>query len=280
MQNIQVLSSKVDLGLDLWLGAWSLQSIAVYVLLSISFILGLLFAILIFHPRRPEIRQELRLLKNKSALLQQELSTLQHESSQELQQRLEQASPQAQQSQALAAQDPRSLKVSIWSHVALLGILGLFILLTVLYFYTDNKLQQLSQELSTEQEKTQKLEESLQQKTARLSSRNQELEQELGGQKEQIQELRRIPQQTRDYLTGFHLRNYIHEIKQLEQEAETEQDRKSLQQAREALKAALTHYQDQESKDLSRNSENNPKEGSETQLNTSAFQDPDNFEQK
>ncbi|MFO8031017.1 MAG: hypothetical protein R6U22_00575 [Desulfohalobiaceae bacterium] len=249
MQNLQVLDRRMDMGLDLWLTAWSWGDIAIYVLLSISFILGLLFAILVFHPRRPETRQELQLLKDKSALLQQELATLQIETRKKLQHRQEQAAPEGQQSEALAAQDPRHLSGSIWAKTALLGILGLFILLTVFYYYTDNQLQQLSQGLSSEQERTQSLEQALQEKTAELSSRSEQLQEKLAGQKEQIQELSRIPQQTRDYLTGFHLQNHINEIKQLEQEAETGQDRKSLQQAREALEAALTHYQDKESKD-------------------------------
>ncbi|MFW6216464.1 MAG: hypothetical protein ACOC3Y_01410, partial [Desulfohalobiaceae bacterium] len=272
MQNIQVLGRRVDLGLDLWLATWSWSNIAVYVLLSITFILGLLFAILVFHPRRPETRQELLLLRAKYALLQQELSTLQHETSQGLQQRQKQAAPEGQ---ALGSQDHRSLTASAWSVTALLGILALFILLTVFYFYTDNQLQVLSQGLSAEQQRTQSLEESLQDKTAELSSRSNQLQEELAGQKRTIQKLQRIPQQTRDYLTGFHLKNYIHEISQLEQETGTEQDRKKLQQAREALHAALTHYQDKQGQKNAKNFASNPKGGPGMKLNTSAFQDQD-----
>ncbi|MFP4629900.1 MAG: hypothetical protein ACLFMQ_04145 [Desulfohalobiaceae bacterium] len=238
-QNIQVLERRLNLGLDLWLAQWDWGSIAVYVLLSISFILGLLFAILIFHPKRPETSQELQLLKAKSSLLQQELSTLQQETSQELQQRQPAGS---QQETAPGAQDTGALAGSIWAKTALLGILGLFILLTVFYYYTDNQLQELSQGLSAEQEKTRELQDSLQQKTSELSEQSQELQSRLADQKKQIQELHRIPQQTRDYLTAFHLQDYIQEIKQLEQEAEAGQDRENLEQAREAISSALEHY--------------------------------------
>ncbi len=242
MQNIQVLGQKLDLVLNLWWAGWNISNISIYLIFFLSFFLGILFVIIVYHPRSQGKQEELKLMQEKFQLLRQELTTLQKETHQELQQRQQQAAPE-EEADLPGLGDFQTSTVSLWSKTAIAGFILVFILLTVFYFYTQNELQQLSGQLTASQERTQALAESLQNSTAELQDRTELIQGQLVQQGQEILELQKLPQKNKDYLTKMYLQSYIHDINYLAQDAQTEQDLQKLEQVQKALNSALEHYQ-------------------------------------
>lgn len=242
MQNIQVLGQKVDLVLNLWWAGWNISNISIYLVFFLSFFLGILFVIIVCHPRSQGEKEELQLMQEKFRLLRQELTTLQKETYQELQQRQQQSAPE-EEAGLPGLGDFQTSTVSLWSKTATAGFIFLFILLTVFYFYTQNELQQISGQLTASQERTKALAESLQESTTELQDRTLLIQDQLVQQGQDILELQKIPQKNKDYLTKMHLQGYIQNIKYLAQDAQTAQDLQKLEQVQEALNSALEHYQ-------------------------------------
>ncbi len=249
-QNTATLGYRAPLELDLWLVHLTSPSMAMYVFVFLCFILGIIFGALTFYPGNREIRENLRLLRNRINLLKEELMTLEQQKKQELKDIQEQAAPEEKP----IREEPVLVHTSsAWGKAAMAGFVITFILLVVFYYYAQTEMDLLKKRMSESEEKavhlTQATEDSLSSMEETLLSLELKFQDETGKIEErlrdideEIQILERQPQKTRDYLTLMHLQQYMQNLEYLQQGAESEIDREKLDQAGEMLQKAIEHY--------------------------------------
>ncbi len=275
VQNTQVLDTRASLVLDLWWVKLSSPEIAFYVFIFLCLILGIVFGALTFLPGNRDLREDLRLLRVKIKRLTQEVIDMQkkedisHEKPEAAQDQTspkEEAEsvpepeksqePEAPEDAHPAEKPPRMPEEPIKEDqvvrvggaagkAALVGIFALFILLTLFYYYVDQQLNDFQTRMDMAVESS-----NLASELATTAERDSaELREEVSGlamslqqQEKEIIALKRLPQDTVDYLTLMFINQYAVNMEQLIEEAETDEDREMLSGVLDSLNSALKHY--------------------------------------
>ena len=253
VQNTQVLDNRISLALDLWWVQLSTPYMAFYIFIFLALMLGIIFGAVTFFPGNKELRENLKLLRIKIKGLTQEVIELHKKEDIHEDGKSEKEVPEPAEETLDLPEDPTLDKDTVIKtggssgKTALVGVFALFVLLTAFYFYIDQKISSFqgrmdmviedsltSAELAAKAERETLV---LQEDISNLSGILQEQEKE-------ISQLRRLPQDTMDYLTMMKIDEYAANINQLMETAGTEADREMLAEILKSLQKAMDHYAD------------------------------------
>ncbi len=265
-QNTETLGLKAPLELDLWFIELSLPQVAMYVFIFFCFLLGIIFGIITFFPANREAREKLKVLRKKLRLLQEDFKTAEMERARQIMKRQEKISPDEE---AFKEEIVSSASSRAWGKAAMAGCVVLFFTLVALYYYGHTEFEKVHEQTKANMEKTTgmiedtqssldnlehdfrdadkklgELDREFREETAKLQDATENMQEKLQKHSGEISELKLIPVKTRDYLTVMHLEQYLQTLGYLKKEADTEEDRKRLQEAAEEVRKALEHYRE------------------------------------
>ncbi|EFI34547.1 hypothetical protein Dthio_PD1919 [Desulfonatronospira thiodismutans ASO3-1] len=265
-QNTETLGLKAPLELDLWFIELSLPQVAMYVFIFFCFLLGIIFGIITFFPANREAREKLKVLRKKLRLLQEDFKTAEMERARQIMKRQEKISPDEE---AFKEEIVSSASSRAWGKAAMAGCVVLFFILVALYYYGHTEFEKVHEQTKANMEKTTgmiedtqssldslehdfrdadkklgELDREFREETAKLQDATENMQEKLQKHSGEISELKLIPVKTRDYLTVMHLEQYLQTLGYLKKEADTEEDRKRLQEAAEEVRKALEHYRE------------------------------------
>ncbi len=248
VQNTDTLGHQAPLELDLWLFQLTSPAIAMYVFIFLIFILGILIGTLTFYPGNRELKENLRLLRNRTELLKEELWTVENERAHKLREIRGEKGFDEKIAHDRSIQDYQG---ESWGKSAMAGFVIVFILLVVFYYYTLRDMDQTHQRMDQVEESTFSLSQQLEEvelliedEAERSHSRIDGLQDQLEAHSGEIETLKLQPQKTVDLITLLHLRETLQTLRYLVMEAETEEDRESLIDAGNMLQQAIEHYED------------------------------------
>jgi hypothetical protein len=255
VQNTQVLDTRASLMLDLWLVELSSPQIAFYVFVSLCFILGIIFGAITFSPGNRESREKLKLLRLKIKNLTQEIIGMQKkqdtheqtpaESSDELQEQETTEGFTSPPEQQTIEEDAVIKPGGTAGKAALIGVFALFILLTALYFFVDQRLSDFQNRMDLTVQNSAlavDLAQRLEQDNEKLKEEVSMLSSSLMEHEKEISSLQRLPQDTMDYLTMMLINEYAVNISQLIEKADSDEDREMLEDVLDSIGKALDHY--------------------------------------
>ncbi len=248
VQNTDTLGHQAPLELDLWLFQLTSPAIAMYVVVFLIFILGIIFGALTFYPGNRELKENLRLLRNKADLLKEELRTVESQRAHKLREiRVQTGTEEA----VSPDQTIEAYSGQVWGKSAMAGCVIVIILLVVFYYYTlrdmeqtHQRMDQAEESLASHDQQLEEVELLIEDEAERSHSRIDDLQDQLDAHSGEIETLKLQPQKTVDFITLLHLRETLQTLRYLVMEAETEEDRDSLIDAGQMLQRAIEHYED------------------------------------
>ncbi len=256
VQNTPVLDTRASLILDLWWVELSSPEIAFYVFVFMCFVLGIVFGAIAFSPGNRESREKLKLLRLKIKNLTREIIGMQKKEEKQEEKPAEDFKIKEQEPAEDLKSQPEhpSLEKDVEiktggaaGKLALVGVFALFILVTALYFFMDQKISDFQTQMElTIQNSAQAVDltQRLEQDTAELKGEVSILSSSLMEHEKEISALQRLPQDTMDYLTMMLINEYAVKIDQLMERAESEKDREILEEVLESIGRALDHYKE------------------------------------
>ena len=257
IQNTQVLDTPASLMLDLWLIELNSPHIAFYVFVFLCFILGIIFGAITFSPGNRESRRKLNLLRLKIKNLTQEIIGMQKkedideqkpaESSDKLQEKGTTEEFKSPPEQQTMEKDAVIKPGGAAGKAALIGVFALFILLTALFFFVDQRISDFRNRMDLTVQNSAMavdLAQRLEQDNAKLKEEVSMLSSSLMEHEKEISTLQRFPQDTMDFLTMMLINEYAVKISQLIEKADSDEDREMLEDVLDSIGKALDHYKD------------------------------------
>ncbi|WP_291322574.1 hypothetical protein [Desulfonatronospira sp.] len=148
-QNTETLGLKSPLELDLWI--WHLKSpeMAMYVFIFLCFILGVIFGVITFFPANKEVRQQLKIMRNKLRLVQEDFRTAELERAREIMKRQEKVAPEEE---AFREEVVSKASFRAWGKAAMAGCVLLFVILVALYYYGHTEFEKVHEQAAQSEE--------------------------------------------------------------------------------------------------------------------------------
>lgn len=255
VQNTQVLDQSVTLVLYLWWAEFSSPATSMYMIVFLCLLLGIIFGVIAYFPGNRGLRRKHKLQKARLKNLTQEVLDMQKSEDTQENRQEETADRQTPEPTeeiprpgAHTLEEDLAVKPTGTSgKIALVGIFVMFILLTGLYFFIDQKMTQFQNQMDTTIASTAEaveLARKVDQETAGYQEEIEKLTRTQNQHKEEIAALQSLPQDTMDYLTMMLINEYSVKIDQLMKSAGTEEDRELLKDIKKSLGRALGHYQE------------------------------------
>ncbi|WP_028573747.1 hypothetical protein [Desulfonatronovibrio hydrogenovorans] len=253
VQNSQVLGSRAEIFLDLgWVRLISPET-AIYIFVFLCLLAGIIFGVMTFSPGNREARIKLKESKDRIRNLTREIKEMQKKEDiqEEVSKENQEEDIQAEQtrdepvSSEISSPPPKSGNTA--GKAALAGVVAIFVLLSVFYFYVDQKIAGFQD--GFDQAVTQA--DDAKQRIVDLDRENAELREQLSllasqaeKQEQELAKLHDLPGQTINYLTLLVLGEYSSGLSQLMESASTDQDRHYLEEVIKSIEAARKHFMD------------------------------------
>ncbi|WP_291319672.1 LapA family protein [Desulfonatronospira sp.] len=265
-QNTETLGLKAPLELDLWFTELAFPQMAMYIIVFLCFLLGIIFGVITFFPANREAREKLKIQRKKLRLLQEDLKTAEMERARHIMKRQEKITPDEE---AFKDEIVSSASSRAWGKAAMAGCVVLFVILIALYYYGHTELEKVHKQASATKEKTTgmieenrnildsldsdfrvadqklgQLDSDFRDEAAKLQERTISIQEMLEKHSREISKLQLMQAETRDYLTLMQLEQHQRTLDYLKRVAETDENMQPLLDAADEVREALEYYRE------------------------------------
>ncbi|MFW5730596.1 MAG: LapA family protein [Desulfonatronovibrionaceae bacterium] len=248
-QNSANMHTTSSLTLDLWWVKLSSPALALYVLVIISLLAGIIFGSLTYLPGNRYLQEKNRQDKQKIKNLSKEITIMEKIREESMTKEV----PNEREHPLHEQEDMVKSSGSSAGVMALISVFAVFVVLVVFYYYTDQQFSKYQDQLQSSVKQSKQAAE----KASEVEKAGKALRDEMNELKTQdskqtavlkehsgkIKELEDLPQKTVDYMNMMVIKEYAAKIDQLLESSVSDQDRKMLMDARKPLEKLLKSYE-------------------------------------